>query len=179
MRLLNNYTDPRLFWEANPLLKLHPYLKQVYDSDTSKNKQDSSRLCYGLALLIDQSDDNKFKNYPEEDRKFLIAEQLFGNKDFDWTDPRVVELIKLFDEMLLSPARRSLRNWKIKMEERDAFLASVKYDISNATELDKILVQTDKLYQQYERCVKALEAEKGEAVARGAKQLSLSDQNRI
>lgn len=179
MRLLNNYVDPKSFWDLNPLLKLHPTLKEVYEQDKSRNKQDSSRLCYGLAILVDQSEENKFRNYPEEDKKFLIAEQLFGNKDFDWSTPEVVKLIEVFDDMLLSPAKRSLRNWKIKLEERDAFLGATKYSLQNAAELDKILAQTDKLYSQYERVLKALEADKQEPSARGAKQLSLSDQNKI
>jgi hypothetical protein len=88
-------------------------------------------------------------------------------------------LIKRIEDYALTPAKRSLRNWKKKLEERDEMLSSIAYTLENAAELDKILAQTDKLYSQYERVAKALAIENQEAKVRGGRQLSLSDKGEI
>lgn len=176
---LASYTDLSSFWDKNPQMMLEPLFKDIYTSDKSKGKVDSSRLMYGLCFLVDPSEDNKYRNYSIDDKKFLISTEIFGNKEFNWEDPKFQSIIGSFEKILLTPLRRSLKNWRVKLEERDAFLANTKYDIDNAEKLDKILAQTDKLFSQYERIAKALEGEKSETKSRGNKKLSLSDEGEI
>jgi hypothetical protein len=179
MGLLSSYNDLDNFWIQNPQLAIDPEFREVYNQDKSKQKHQSSRLMYGLFFLIDPSEDNKFYNLTEADKKYLIAQEIFVNKEFDWESDSIKTLIKRIEDYALTPAKRSLRNWKKKLEERDEMLSSIAYTLENAAELDKILAQTDKLYSQYERVAKALAIENQEAKVRGGRQLSLSDKGEI
>lgn len=179
MRLLSNYNSLKDFWLENPQLMIHPTIREFYSSDNSKKKIDSSRLMYGISFLCDLSEDNKYSNYTMSDRKYLIAEEIFGNKEFDWEDDRIKELIEVIDDLCSTPLQRSLKNWKNKLEERDAFLAETPYTLENAEKLDKILAQTDKLFSQYERIVKNLSKEEKQPEGRGKQELSLSDRDEI
>jgi hypothetical protein len=179
MSLLASYTDLDNFWVLHPQLSLDARFRTVHEEDKSKHKTHSSRLMYGLVFLVDPSPENKFYNLTEVDKKYLIAQEIFGNKEFNWEDEKIEALIRHIEDFVLTPAKRSLRNWKKKLEERDQMLAEIKYSLENATELDKILAQTDKLYSQYERVAKALEVENQESKVRGGRQLSLSDKGEI
>ena len=179
MGLLSSYTDLDNFWIQNPQLALSPEFRLIYNEDKSRHKQQSSRLMYGLFFLVDPSEDNKFYNLTESDKKYLIAQEIFNAKEFNWEEESIKSLIKIVEDYTLTPAKRSLRNWKKKLEERDEMLASYPYTLDNAAELDKILAQTDKLYSQYERVAKALAVENQENKVRGGRQLSLSDKGEI
>ena len=179
MNLLTSYKESGDFWRQNPQLTLHPDLQEFYKSDKSKGKQLSSRLMYAVVFVCDTSEENKFSNYPIKDRKFLVSQEIIGNAKFNWEEEKIVILIKAIEGLLLTPLRRSANNWRKKLEERDAFLASTPYTMENAQELDKILSSTDKLYSQYERIMKSLAKEEQETQSRGNQQLSLSDKDEI
>lgn len=177
MSLLTNFDTNSNFWKLNPQLTIPKPLNDLYSKDKSKGKEDSSLLMWAICLLIDPSDENKFNKFPEEDRKELIKADFLKDPKFKFEQYQ--SIIDWYKEGMLTQAERSLLNWHKKLQERDKFIADTTYDLDTASELDKVMANTDKLYSQYERIVKQYEKEKTESRNRGNKKASLSDQDLI
>lgn len=175
MGILATFETQSNFWKLNPQLTI--IFNELYSSDKSKDKVKSSQLMWAIALLLDPSDENQFRNYPIEDRKILIAEDFLKEEKFNWDIHK--ELINKFTVTQLSLAEKSLNNWYAKLQERDELIANTPYTLDNSTDLDKMLANTDKLYSQYERVKKDYEKEKLTETNKGGSVASLSDKGLI
>lgn len=161
------------FWVAHPksqqLLTVKLF-NDLHKKDKSKDKSESSNTMWAIALYTDN--DSIWIDLPSKDRKSLIGELIKVKWDL------YTEYIKIYSELCLSQAERSLVAWKNKLQERDEFIADTPYDIENADRLDKILANTDKLYKQ----LKAIEAElsKEQGIQnKGGSEASMSDTGEI
>lgn len=174
------------FWILNPELKIPQAFNELYSSDKSKDKEDSSKLLWGVFLLIDT--DSKFANLPESDRKELIEKDYFKVNKFDWKTLK--SQVKLYETLLLTPAKRALKVWNDKMDERSDFLKSTKYDIGTPNDrgqlvggtaeiIDKMMSNTKKLFDDYQRVIKDLEEEKTREKSKGNRKTSLTDSGQI
>ncbi len=172
--MINGTIDDN-FWQLNPELKIPPSFKRLYDSDKNKDKKNSSALCWAVYLLIDT--ESKFASLPEDDKKELIANDYLKEPKFDWK--QLDEAINTYQELVLTPAKRALIGWNNKMMERDKFLRETKYEIETCDSLDKMLSNTKKLYDDYQRVIKDLEEEKTKQQNKGNRRASLSDTGEI
>jgi hypothetical protein len=171
----------------HPSLKAAGILKEIYKSDKSAKKNNSSKLLWTIALIWDR--DSKYYNLPEvgEDSKIdLLFEDIYGDKDYYKKNRAHVEKLRVFYLNLQeTTARRSLREIEEKLEQRSAFLRDTDYDIGIANErgqwigntasiLDKMLADTKKIYDLYEQARKLVsdEVEKGQAMGGGQESLS-------
>jgi hypothetical protein len=136
------------FWEANPGFKSIKVYQDLYTNDKSKNKVDSSQIMWAIALLIDMSEDNPWRNLSEEDKESLIAEDFLQNKKFSWKG--IKALTDEYSERCLSIAEKALRNFNKKLLDRQKFIDNTKYTIDDADQLDKMMLNTVKVYQQYD-----------------------------
>ena len=174
-------------WSLHPSLKAVGILKEIYKSDKSAKKNNSSKLLWTIALIWDR--DSKYYNLPEvgEDSKIdLLFEDIYGDKDYYKKNRAHVEKLRVFYLNLQeTTARRSLREIEEKLEQRSAFLRDTDYDIGIANErgqwigntasiLDKMLADTKKIYDLYEQARKLVsdEVEKGQAMGGGQESLS-------
>lgn len=174
-------------WSLHPSLKAAGILKEIYKSDKSAKKNNSSKLLWTIALIWDR--DSKYYNLPEvgEDSKIdLLFEDIYGDKDYYKKNRAHVEKLRVFYLNLQeTTARRSLREIEEKLEQRSAFLRDTDYDIGIANErgqwigntasiLDKMLADTKKIYDLYEQARKLVsdEVEKGQAMGGGQESLS-------
>jgi hypothetical protein len=151
--VIAKYDGESSFWEVNPQFKILNKFSDFYRKDRTKGKIRSSEIMWALAFLLELTPDNKLRNYNEHDRKKLIAEEIIQNPDFKWEDHK-----ELHDEYLktqFTTTKKSLRILKKKMEERDEFLSSIKYNVENARDLDAIIANSDKLFS----LISKLEAE--------------------
>ena len=99
----------------------------------------------------------------------------FANFNWDETKP----LQTLYINLTLTKARKYLRNWEIKLEERDEFIASLKYDEDSAALLDKMMTATKNIWEQYLSILNELEKEEGSGSVKGGGIESLSESGRI
>ena len=146
MALLNSFDTDVNIWEAEPQLKIPKVFKELYDADTSKNKAHSSKIMWAIALLVDNSESNKFRNLQEEDRKLLITTDFLKDASFNFDDYQ--EVIDFYIELNLSKLEKELRQQELKLEERAKFINNTPYNIENGDKLDKFLMNTGKLYDQ-------------------------------
>ena len=146
--VLDQFDSGLNFWKVNPwFVETEPF-KTLYSEDKSKGKEKSSRVMWGVAQLCDPVK-SQYRNLNEEDRKKLIAEDWFGDIDFDWST--LIVLTEGFIKLSLSKIERSILEWGRKLDERDAFIKATPYNMDNADSLDKLLANSPKIYEMYKK----------------------------
>ena len=78
--LLSNYSEKANFWKLYPAYKIIEPFKNLYKSDKSKFKINSSTLMWGILFLIDDSSYNPLANLPIDEKKDIINIDLFKGK---------------------------------------------------------------------------------------------------
>lgn len=146
MALLNSFDTDVNIWEVEPQLKIPKAFKKLYDSDKSKGKAHSSKIMWAIALLVDNSEANKFRNLREDDRKSLISTDFLKDESFNFDEYQ--EAINSYIELNMSKLEKELRQQELKLEERAKFINNTPYNIENGDKLDKFLMNTGKLYDQ-------------------------------
>lgn len=139
-----NYNEDAIFWDVNPQFKILGKFSELYKKDRTKGKIYSSKVMWAVTFFTELDKDNKFKNFPEEERKDLIETEFVNDNRFTWD--AVQYLIDLYLQTQMTQQKRSLIMLKRKMEEREEFLAEAKYSFENAKELDAIIANTDRLF---------------------------------
>ncbi len=177
MSVLTNFDIDTNFWEVNPQFKIPKKFKDLYTKDKSKNKAHSSKIMWAIALLIDNSSDNKFRNMLIKDKKILIAEDYLNNPEFVWEDYE--DLIDQYITLNMSRNERSLLIYEQKLEERDLFIRNTKYDLENASQLDKIISSTKSIFDLIYKLKDEINKEEASGETRGSLIESASEQGLI
>jgi hypothetical protein len=173
------------FWVANPNFKSIGLFRTFMENDKSKNKDYSSRVMWAVALCIDMNIENTWRNIPEVEKKGLLAEDLIGDKKFDWDS--VQDLLNAYEDRVLSIPEKDLRGYEQKMYARQKFIEGTAYSLDSydeqgkllkgtADQLDKMMVGTAKIYQQHEELKAKYEKAKEEGHVRGGRTESASEQ---
>lgn len=160
MSILSNFDIETNFWEVNPIFKITGKFAKFYRSDTSRGKAASSKVMWALSLLLDNTKENKLRNFPVKEKQQIIAEEFIRDPKFDWKKHNA--LIDFYKETQLTSSERSLMFFREKMDEREAFLSSTKYTLDNAKDLDSIVSNTDKLFSMIQKLDLQVEKEKNE-----------------
>lgn len=147
MGVLTNFDIDTNFWQVNPQFKIPKVFKDLYTKDKSKNKDKSSKLMWAVSMLIDNSQDNKFRNLLYSDRKALIAEDYIGDPEFNWDSDEMTILIEEYIKFNTTKIEKSLMIYEQKLEERDKFIKDVQYTLDNAAQLDKIISSTKSIFE--------------------------------
>ena len=143
--IIENFDTDVNFWQVNPELKLPKIFADLYSNDKSKGKSWSSKIMWGLAMLVDSK--SKFHFLSEEDRRKIIADDWIEDSKFKWDD--YIEHIKVFTRLTQTRLSRSLLDLGKKIEERDELVKETRYTINNAKELDGVLSNTKSIYELY------------------------------
>jgi hypothetical protein len=186
MNILNSFDLNVNFWVVNPSLKIPEAFAKLYNSDKSKEKKDSSQIMWAIALLLDS--DSKFFNLPEEDRKNLIKKDYLKNEKFSFMVYK--DAVDMYSQLILTPAKRALAGWNDKITERDQFLRETPYTLGDigdkgnwvggtADVIDRMMSNTKKLYDDYQRIIEDLEEEKTKESGKGNRKASLADSGEI
>lgn len=184
MKVLNNFDTEANFWIMNPQLKI--VFDDFYTKDKSKDKTESSKMMWAVALITDS--DSKFDNLPQDDKKDLVAKDYLKNPKFKWAI--VKDLVSTYENLILTPAKRALKIWNEKVLERAEFLKKTKYNLGTiggkgayvggtADLIDKMMANTKKLYDDYQRVIKDLEEEEMQEIGKGNRVASLTDSGEI
>jgi hypothetical protein len=176
MGVLNNFDLDTNFWQVNPQFKLPKVFREFYDKDKSKGKAESSKIMWAIALLIDNSSENKFRNLQYSDREVLIAEDYLNNPKFNWKDITIQSIISEYIKLNTSKNERSLFIYEQKLEERDKFIHDTKYDIDNATQLDKIISSTKSIFDLIAKLRDEINKEESSGETKGSLIESASEQ---
>jgi len=180
MSILSNFNIDTNFWEVNTIFKILGKFAKFYRSDTSRGKAASSKVMWAISLLVDDSKENKLRNFPIKDKQTIIAEEFIRDESFEWK--KYVDLIEFYRETQFTKFKRSLLFLKEKMEEREEFLKSVPYTLDNAKDLDNIIANTDKLFgmmQKLEVQVEKEENEESGGIAKGGRVESAGERKEV
>lgn len=173
--ILNNFEVDSNFWKINPQLKIPEVFAKLYDSDKSKNKDESSKLMWAIALILDT--ESKFNNLSLDERKNLVAKDFLKNVKFNWKS--LNDQMKLYTDLMTSPAQRQLQEWNRLMDEKSIYVRTLKYNATTADEIEKRLLSNGKLYEELNRLSKMLEKEGSTGVVKGGSEESLSEKGEI
>lgn len=174
MSLLRNFNTDENFWETNPIFKTVKIFEEFYNKDKTKGKKKSSQIMWAIAFLVDPHEHNIWKNLTELDKKVLIQDDFLKNDKFKWSEYQ--ELIDEYYNRVLSIPEKDFQELIDKMNERKEFIKSTPYTLDsyeedpstgklrlikgNAKDLDKMVVDTAKLYEQLEIVKAKLERSK-------------------
>jgi hypothetical protein len=174
MRNLTELYNPSLsFWDAAPQLLIIEPFTTFHKNDKSRGKKYTSNIMWAIALL----------NHPESDIYYVsdkfkqVSRTMMGDEDFDWN--KYSKYIDAFIDAALTEGYKSLASQEDVMKRRSAFMKSQEYTLESAAELDRMLANTAKIYDQYFAIKKRLEEEKATAAQKGSKMESLSDSAQI
>lgn len=173
MSVLSNFDTNANFWELNPQLKIPKEFNTFYVGDKSKNKAHSSKIMWAIAQLIDNSEENKFRNLLHDDRKLLLSEDFLEIPDFDWD--AYANIIEAYISLNMSKSERSLLIYETKLEERDTFIKDTDYTLDNAASLDKIISATKSIYELIKKLRDDIKKEKDVGETKGAMEESASE----
>jgi len=177
MSLLNSFDIDTNIWEVEPQLKIPKVFAELYNSDKSKGKAYSSKIMWAIALLIDNSEANKFRNYTFEEKKLLISENYLQDPLFDWD--KYEHIKNAFEEASTSKLEKSLLIYESKLEERDVLIKNTKYTLDNAADLDKIIKETKNIIELIIKLRDQVKQEKDSGVTKSGMQESASDRGDI
>lgn len=172
--LVRNFNINENFWESNPNIKNIGEFKQLYRNDKSKKKKDSSTIMWAVALFLDKNKDNPYKNLRSDDRKIVINSDFLENDHYDWSF--LEDYIKAYKKYCMTAMERALLNMEDKLKERDDLISMTKYDMDNADDMDKLLLNTKKLKDMYTDIKDDLEKEQdNDGVTKGGRIESASE----
>lgn len=184
--LVRNFNTDENFWEVNPIFKTVKIFNDFYKNDKSKGNKNSSQIMWAVAFLIDQHPDNIWRNLTEDDKKTLIAEEYLKKKDFNWDLHS--DIINEYEKRILTLPERDFVDLVEKMHERKLFIKHTPYTLDTLSEdgktikgtakdLDSMVVNTVKLYEQLEVVKQKLERSRQvDGETRGGMQESATEQ---
>jgi hypothetical protein len=188
--LTRNFNTGDNFWETNPIFLTVSTFEEFYKEDKTKGKNKSSQIMWAIAFLIDPHEHNVWRNLSESDKKLLIIDDYLKSKTFKWSDYQ--HLIDEYFKRALTSPERDYYELIDKMEERKNFIKNTPYTLDayetdeetgrsrlikgNAKDLDKMVVDTVKLYEQLEVVREKLEKSKqGDGETKGGMQESATE----
>jgi hypothetical protein len=180
--IIRNFNVDENFWVVNPGFLTIKNFIELHKSDRSKDKFHSSQKMWAIAYLIDPHTDNPWKNVAEEDKAKLLKEDFY---DIDWVEYQHV--IETYREHCLTLGEKDFIRLQNKMHERQNFIENTAYTLDTTSEegrnikgtalqLDKMVVDTLKIYEQLDQVKAKLEKEKSnEGSTKGGMQESAAE----
>jgi len=169
-------TSDNNFWETYPDLTIVEEFNKLYTKDKTKDKSESSRLMWGIYYVLNP--DSMFFNVP--DKYDQIAKSHLKDPKFKWdTISKELEAYKSF---VLTDAERALVGWGEIMSMRDSSLKTLyksalgEGDIKSLKELDTMLSNTPKMFDDYKKVRKDFEEEKTSKKGKHIKSLTESNE---
>lgn len=158
------------YWSLHPMMKEFNPAKAFYAKDKSKSKQDSSKVMWAIAMLIDPNEENMIRNQSEVDKKKLIAIDYLDNEKFNWDAKEVVDLREFYIKNCLTLAEKELVRYLEKLEQRGNFISAQDYTMDSysekggivkgtAAQLDKMMIDSGKIFSEIEAIQEKLNKE--------------------
>ena len=188
--ITKNWNTDLNYWEMNPIMKSIPEFKMLYASDKTKDKRKSSVIMWAIAMLCDPNDQNPWRNTVEEEKKAIIATETIGDPKFQWDEPHIIELVEAYEEKCLSIAEKELTKLLKKLTQRAVFIDSTNYSLDSyddvgkplkgtADQLDKMLINTGKIYSLFQEIQDKLNQEQASGALKGGATESASEQGKL
>lgn len=177
--MISTFDTDKNFWTIHPDMRAVNPFKELYNSDKSKKKEESSLMMWFIVLCYDR--ESKFcKLTPDgiDGKHTIVGEDYCNNVKYysKWKlvlEPVIEEYIKL----QYTPMERHLKTWEDLLNKRTAWLKGQDYDFENGLDekLDKAAERTLKVHNIIKQIKEDLAKEANEGTVKGNKQKSLND----
>lgn len=185
--LVESFNTDKNFWTVNPQLEV--IFNKIYELDKDKSKELSSTQMWAIAFYTDTSSkwkslSDKFKRNEIKldflDKKIVSLQKKYkdiksSEEIIIWTDDLIKETIDKYRNYDSSKTGKLLYEWEKKLEERGEFIASKEYSEDTYEMLDKMLAQTNKMWQEYLRIKKDTSSDDADSSAMGGVEESDSE----
>lgn len=169
--LLQGVNIEENFWNLNSEIKYMSPFSVLYNSDPTKDKEQSSKLMWVVYLYTDP--DSRFSRMSEDEKRDEIATNYLQDKNFDWNS--ISNIIDGYRDKLLTKLQKSYLRLLKKLEDRDNFISKTPYNEKNAQTLDKMFANSSAIYEQLSEIENQLNEEKKSGQIKGGRKESLSE----
>tara|TARA_R100001463_G_scaffold42850_1_gene89579 strand:+ start:3970 stop:4545 length:576 start_codon:yes stop_codon:yes gene_type:complete len=178
------------YWTLHPMVQEFGAFKKLYQKDKTKGKKESSKLMWGIAMLIDPHEDNKLRTQPHTTRIKIINEDWF-DPGFNWDHPEIVGLIEAYKDFCLTISEKELVRYEKKLSQRGDFIDKTNYTLDSydessgkiikgtAAQLDKMMVDSGKIFDELEKIKEKIGKEDIEGQLKGGALESAADKGEI
>jgi len=158
------------YWDVHAGDQLvHPF-SALYAADTSKQKKKSSDMMWALLMLTDPSKANPLSRMTRDERLDELS-SFIRLED-------ILEYEEAFVEFKLSYLKKRYRFYQAMLEAREKYMQTLTYE-ANASQLDNMLVQTKKIWDEFLKIKKELDVEDLEYHTKGSREESATEKGLI
>ena len=175
--------DPSLnFWAANPAMKM-PF-QDVFSQDRSRDKQDSSKLMWGVVGLCDPNDYNPFSKMEERaDRLKDIRASYWDDEFYERKQDRIKECADRYDSLFYTSTEKQFAIINEKISQIGLVMGGVKINtLDDVLAVSKAFEAQEKNLQLRKK-LRALVAEEkamsGEGTIKGGNEAGLLESGDI
>ena len=154
------------FWEVNPEVKFTEPFSTFYNK--GKSKKETSKIMWAIFLLCDVSSPKMRLRHDEkinDIKKFFLKDESFS---FD----KYKDLIDAYPKVVMTKIARELKSWNDKIEQRQAYMESIEYGPRTFEMLDKMMVESKKIWDAFSLVKKEFDTQNIETRARGGREES-------
>ena len=153
------------FWISNPNLLLIPEFEKF------SKTENSSHIMWAISFIYHP--ESTFKNLPFKEREKVIKSRFNIKKSLP------DKIIKEFEKLVISPAKRHLIEWNRMMDEKTEFFRNFKWNENNWEMMEKMMSSNSNLYKEYQRISDLIEREGEEGIVKGEGMESASEKKLI
>lgn len=150
------------FWELNPhMIYVSPF-SDLYLSDKTKSKEQSSKDMWCILWLTDPDEDvNKYYRISDQEERMSICKSF--NPDFDENHPLILEALEKYPFLCLTADELAYKLQKDQLIEISQFLSKQPISLETVGEIIKLKSQMPKIYQDFEKIEKMFQKNKSES----------------
>lgn len=156
------------FWDVNDnnqLLAIQPF-RDIYESDKTKSKKDSSRLMWAIALIWDY--ESRLYKASEADRIDAIEKDFLMDPGFfEREQEKINPVIEQYNALQQDSVYRMLRTQEKKLDERNQFMEDQAYTLATAKTLDNMAKDTKNILSTMDLLKKEIEKKQGDSKIKG------------
>ena len=176
MALIQNWDASNNFWKLHPQFLTGGPIKEMYEADKSKGKEESSKIMWCIAIIYDNA--SVYSNWSIKDR-VKFAENEILKKEGIITKSEYRPIINFYESLQDTPALRQLKEWERIMDEKSEMMRTMKYNLANWETIESMLTSNSKLYKELERIKMDLDKEGTGTRTKGGSEESLTEQGAL
>ena len=171
--MISTFDSDKNFWAIHPDMKVINPFKQLYDSDSSKKKEQSSLLMWFIVLCYDR--DSKLFKQPEDEKHRIVGEDYCGDSKYYSKNKVILDpSIDMYINLQYTPMQKLMASWDKKLHQRAKWIDGLTYE-EDDERVDKAMERTKKVYDTYKQIIEDMTKEDSSGMAKGGATPSLLD----
>jgi hypothetical protein len=166
------------FWDLNPHLRFVNPFSFLYNQDSSKNKDTSSKHMWCIFFLSEPDENINLYYRLSYDELIKVCENF--NPDFNIEDELILQCVQEYPEICLTVIERLLKTTKDLFKKRNSFLKEAEYNFETMTAIDNAIAKTPKMEEDFDKIVqKYIEDKNKEVQLYGGRKLTAREKKTI